>query len=102
MKEFVSDHKIHILAVLAIAALIGFGVYKFTGKSSPAGETTYVETVENLTGQNASLGLINRFAGIVEMTIQPRRKRSRSLRRKKETPRLPSRPIIRSRSRNRD
>ena len=66
MKEFVSDHKIHILAVLAIAALIGFGVYKFTGKSSPAGETAYVETVENLTGQNASLGLINRFAGIVE------------------------------------
>ena len=53
MKEFVSDHKIHILAVLAIAALIGFGVYKFTGKSSPAGETAYVETVENLTGQNA-------------------------------------------------
>ena len=66
MKEFVSDHKIHILAVLAIAALIGFGVYKFTGKSSTTGETAYVETVENLTGQNASLGLINRFAGIVE------------------------------------
>ena len=66
MKEFISDHKIQILAVLAVAAAIGFAVFKFTGKGNSAGETAYVETVENLTGQNASLGLINRFAGVVE------------------------------------
>ena len=66
MKEFISDHKIQILAALVLVAALGFGVYKLTEGSSSTGETAYVETVENLTGQNASLGLINRFAGVVE------------------------------------
>ena len=37
------------------------------GGSGSSGEgTAYVETVENLTGQNASLGMINRYAGVIE------------------------------------
>ena len=67
MKDFIAEHKILVAAAAVIiilaAALAGRTALK--DNSSP-GETAYVETVENLTGQNASLGLINRFAGVVE------------------------------------
>ena len=46
MKEFISDHKIQILAALVLVAALGFGVYKLTEGSSSTGETAYVATVE--------------------------------------------------------
>ena len=66
MKEFVLNHKIRVLVIIAVVAAICFGAVRFMRPAGPGGETAYVEKVENLTGQNASLGLINRFAGIVE------------------------------------
>ena len=67
MKDFIAEHKIQI-AVAAVAVIIAAvlaGRFALKDNSSPS-ETAYVDTVENLTGQNASLGLINRFAGVVE------------------------------------
>ena len=66
MKEFIVNHKIPIAAALAgvIIAAVLFG--RLTKKSDLPADIAYVETVENLTGQNASLGIINRFSGIVE------------------------------------
>ena len=66
MKDFVLNHKIGVLVIIAVVAAICFGAVRFMRPAGPGGETAYVEKVENLTGQNASLGLINRFAGIVE------------------------------------
>ena len=66
MKEFIVSHKISIAVVLAAVIAAGFLAVRFAKPAGTGGETAYVETVENLTGQNASLGLINRFAGVVE------------------------------------
>jgi HlyD family secretion protein len=66
MSEFVQKNKKWIaLAAAAVIILAVFAIRK-AGAGSAAEETVYVETVENLTGQNASLGMINRFAGIIE------------------------------------
>ena len=65
MMEFIRKYKIWIAAaavVIAAAALI----FRQAGAVGADGSTAYVETVANLTGQNASLGMINRFAGIIE------------------------------------
>lgn len=66
MKEFIFKHKILIAVVLIVMIAAGVLFRRFAGAGSQTGETAYVETVENLTGSNASLGLINRFAGVVE------------------------------------
>ena len=66
MSEFVQKNKKWIaLAAAAVIILAVFAIRK-AGAGSAAEGTVYVETVENLTGQNASLGMINRFAGIIE------------------------------------
>ena len=66
MKEFVLRHKISIAVILAAAVAAGVFAVRLAAPAQTGGETAYVEKVENLTGQNASLGLINRFAGVVE------------------------------------
>ena len=66
MKEFIVSHKISIAVVLAAVIAACFLAVRLAAPAGTGGETAYVETVENLTGQNASLGLINRFAGVVE------------------------------------
>ena len=66
MKEFIMKYKIQIAAaVLAIAAVLVIAV-KLSGKGGGSDRIAYVETVESLTGQNASLGMVNRFSGVVE------------------------------------
>ena len=66
MSEFVQKNKKWIaLAAAAVVILAVFALRK-AGAGNAAEGTVYVETVENLTGQNASLGMINRFAGIIE------------------------------------
>lgn len=66
MKEFIVKNKIWIAvaAVVVIAAVVL--LFRLPGAKGAEGETAYVEKVENLTGANASLGMINRFAGVVE------------------------------------
>lgn len=66
MSEFVQKNKkwIALAAVIVIAA--GVLIWKQAGSGSSGEGTAYVETVENLTGQNASLGMINRYAGVIE------------------------------------
>ena len=66
MSEFVQKNKKWIaLAAAAVVILAVFALRK-AGAGNTSEGTVYVETVENLTGQNASLGMINRFAGIIE------------------------------------
>ena len=66
MKEFIMKYKIQIAAaVLAIAAVLVIAV-KLSGKGGGSERIAYVDTVESLTGQNASLGMVNRFSGVVE------------------------------------
>ena len=50
-------------AVLIIAAVL---IFRHAGSGNLNEGTAYVETVENLTGQNASLGMINRYSGVIE------------------------------------
>ena len=66
MLEFISKHKKWIALAAAAAVLAALLIFKQAGSGSKEEGTAYVETVENLTGQNASLGMINRFAGIIE------------------------------------
>ena len=66
MKEFISKHKVLIAVVLIALIAACILIPRLRRAGSAPGETAYVETVENLTGANASLGLINRFAGVVE------------------------------------
>ena len=59
MKEFIMKYKIQIAAaVLAIAAVLVIAV-KLSGKGGGSERIAYVDTVESLTGQNASLGMVN-------------------------------------------
>ena len=66
MGEFIQKNKkwIAIAAVAVIVAAVL--IRRHAGAGSLNEGTAYVETVENLTGQNASLGMINRYAGIIE------------------------------------
>ena len=66
MSEFVNKNKKWIAAAAAVVIAACVLIWKQTGAGSSDGAFAYVETVKNLTGQNASLGMINRFAGIVE------------------------------------
>ena len=66
MSEFVNKNKKWIAAAAVAVIATGVLIWKQTGAGSSDGAFAYVETVKNLTGQNASLGMINRFAGIVE------------------------------------
>lgn len=66
MMEFVQKHKIWIAAAAAVVIAAAFLIFRQAGAGSADGGTAYVETVANLTGQNASLGMINRFAGVIE------------------------------------
>ena len=66
MMEFVQKYKIWIAAAAVIVIAAAFLIFRHAGAGSADGGTAYVETVANLTGQNASLGMINRFAGVVE------------------------------------
>ena len=50
-------------AALLIAAIL---IIRIRGSGNLIDGTAYVETVENLTGQNAALGMINRYSGIIE------------------------------------
>ena len=66
MGEFISGHKKLIAAAAVVLIAAAVLIWRFSGTGDAEGETAYVETVENLTGQNASLGMINRFSGIIE------------------------------------
>ena len=66
MTEFVQKYKIWIAAAAIIVIAAAAFLFRQAGARGTEGGTAYVETVANLTGQNASLGMINRFAGIIE------------------------------------
>lgn len=66
MGEFISEHKKHIAIAAVVLILAAVLIWRFANKGSSQEGTAYVETVENLTGQNASLGMINRFPGVIE------------------------------------
>lgn len=66
MKEFIVKNKIWIAVAAVIVIAAGILLFRLPGAKGAEGETAYVEKVENLTGSNASLGMINRFAGVVE------------------------------------
>ncbi len=66
MTEFVQKYKIWIAAAAIIVIAAAAFLFRQAGAGGTEGGTAYVETVANLTGQNASLGMINRFAGIIE------------------------------------
>ena len=66
MSEFVKNNIKWIATAAAVVMAAGILIWKSGGAGSSDGAAAYVETVENLTGQNASLGMINRFAGIIE------------------------------------
>ena len=67
MSEIWSKYKKWIIAaaaVIVIAAVFLFVRSRQTGSNTE--DVAYVETVANLTGRNASLGMVNRFSGVVE------------------------------------
>ena len=67
MSEIWSKHKKWILSaavIIILAAVILF--VRFRRADSGTDDTAYVETVANLTGRNASLGMVNRFSGVIE------------------------------------
>ncbi len=66
MREFIEKFKIPIAAAVAVIIIVGILFGRLSKKSDRTTDIAYVETVENLTGQNASLGIVNRFSGVVE------------------------------------
>ncbi len=66
MREFFEKYKKWIIIAVLVVIAAGVLIRRQVGTKDSAAGTAYVETVENLTGQNASLGMINKFAGIVE------------------------------------
>ena len=67
MSEIWSKHKKWILSaavIIILAAVILF--VRSRRADSGTDDTAYVETVANLTGRNASLGMVNRFSGVIE------------------------------------
>ena len=67
MSEIWSKYKKWILAaaVIIILAAVVFFVHSRKADSG-TDDAAYVETVANLTGRNASLGMVNRFSGVIE------------------------------------
>ena len=66
MMEFIRKYKIWIAAAAVVVIAAAVFIFRQAGAGGTDGGTAYVETVANLTGQNASLGMVNRFAGIIE------------------------------------
>lgn len=67
MSEIWSKHKKWILAAAVIIILAAVILFVRSRKAdSGTDDTAYVETVANLTGRNASLGMVNRFSGVIE------------------------------------
>ena len=66
MVEFIQKNKIWIAIAAAVLIIAAVLVFRHAGSGSLNEGTAYVETVENLTGQNASLGMINRYSGVIE------------------------------------
>lgn len=66
MKEFIMKYKIQIAAAVIVIAAVLVIAAKLLGKGGGSDRIAYVDTVESLTGQNASLGMVNRFSGVVE------------------------------------
>ena len=66
MKEFILKYKIQITAAIILIAAVLVIAAKMLGEGSGSDRIAYVDTVESLTGQNASLGMVNRFSGVVE------------------------------------
>ena len=118
MREIWSKYKMWIIAA-AVVIILAAAVFiiRFRKTDSSSDDVAYVETVSNLTGRNAALGMVNRFSGVIEpkkscsrhrstsrdsiMSTRARRRRSRSLRKKKRARLRRNKPIIRFRSRSR-
>ena len=66
MVEFIQKNKKRIAIAAAVLIIAAVLVFRRAGSGSLNEGTAYVETVENLTGQNASLGMINRYSGVIE------------------------------------
>ena len=66
MMEFIRKYKIWIAAAAVVVIAAAVFIFRQAGAGGTDGGTAYVETVANLTGQNAALGMVNRFAGIIE------------------------------------
>ena len=66
MVEFIQKNKKRIAIAAAVLVIAAVLVFRHAGSGSLNEGTAYVETVENLTGQNASLGMINRYSGVIE------------------------------------
>ena len=68
MSENWSKNKKWIIAAAVIIVILAAAVLFMRSRKadSSTDNTAYVETVANLTGRNASLGMVNRFSGVVE------------------------------------
>lgn len=67
MSEIWSKYKKWILAAAVIIILAAVILFVRSRKAdSGTDDAAYVETVANLTGRNASLGMVNRFSGVIE------------------------------------
>ena len=66
MVEFIQKNKKWIAIAAAALIIAAVLIFRQAGSGSLNEGTAYVETVENLTGQNASLGMINRYSGVIE------------------------------------
>ena len=66
MVEVIQKNKKWIIVAAAVLIIAAVLIFRHAGSGSLNEGTAYVETVENLTGQNASLGMINRYSGVIE------------------------------------
>lgn len=66
MVEFIQKNRKWIAIAAAALIIAAVLIFRQAGSGSLNEGTAYVETVENLTGQNASLGMINRYSGVIE------------------------------------
>ena len=67
MREIWSKYKMWIIAA-AVVIILAAAVFiiRFRKTDSSSDDVAYVETVSNLTGRNAALGMVNRFSGVIE------------------------------------
>lgn len=67
MSKFWSKYKKWIIAAAVIIILAAAVLFmRFRKTDSSTDDVAYVETVANLTGRNAALGMLNRFSGVIE------------------------------------